>query len=115
MFPEFPIEIPAPYEVGHKAFLGYTNDPLGNSQPTWDAPESVPVYAIEPHEVDEGMGTLVEQEIADLDILMPKIPMSLKDRVCVDGEDYEVVGVDDWTFGHHGWRPGIVVAVKKVS
>lgn len=105
---------PTPLSVGHKVATKST-DLLGNTTIIYGSPSSLPAYSISPHTVEVGSTTLTETEVADLDVYMPKAAINLKDRFSIDNVDYEVVGVQDWTMGFHGWQPGIVVELKKVS
>lgn len=47
----------------------------------------------------------------------PNCPIRAKDVVVLpDGLAYEVDGdPDDQTMGHHGWKPGIIVWLKRVE
>jgi len=104
----------ATHPVGHKVATTST-DPLGNTTVTFGSPTQLLAFSIAPHVIEVGSTTLTETEVADLDVYMPKADINLKDRFSIDNVDYEVVGVQDWTMGFHGWQPGIVVELKKVS
>lgn len=106
---------PTPYALLRKPHTGDTYNDDGIAIPTFGTPVSVPVISIAPHVVEQGSATSTETVVADLDVFMPKTTVALKDRFVVDGEDYDVVGVQDWTKGHHGWQPGIVVELQKVT
>lgn len=88
---------------------------LGNTIRGFGDPVSVQVISIAPHTVEEGLTTTTETEVADLDVRMPKTAVNLKDRFVVDGQDFEVIAVKDWTRGFHGWEPGIVVELRRVE
>lgn len=106
---------PTPYTLSRKPFTGST-DSLGNTTASFGATVSVPVIAIAPHTVEQGSATLAETEVADLDVFAPAgTAVGLKDVFVVDGKDHEVVGVQDWTKGFHGWAPGIVIELRRVS
>lgn len=106
---------PTPITVCREPWCETTTDPLGNSTFDYGTAEELPAYSIAPHVVEQGAATITETEVADLDVYMPKTEVSVKDRFMVDGKPFEVVGVQDWTRGFHGWDCGIVVQLKKVS
>lgn len=109
------MSFPLAHTLTRKPYTGDTEDSLGNTVPGFGASEEVRVYAISPHTVEQGTTTVTETQIADLDVFAPKIAVSLKDQFVVDSDDYEVVGVQDWTMGFHGWKPGIVIELRRVS
>lgn len=88
---------------------------MGNTVPGFGEPVEVGVYAIAPHTVEVGSTTATETSTADVDVFMPKAAVSLKDQFTIDGAVYETVGVQDWTKGFHGWQPGIVVELRRVT
>ncbi|MCG7610346.1 hypothetical protein [Mycobacterium sp. CnD-18-1] len=87
---------------------------MGNDKPIFGTPVERKVIAVQPHLVEtlEGHTSRVE---ADVDMLTPKFPVSLIDQFDIAGETYETVGVEDFTMGFHGWAPGIVVQLKRVT
>ena len=99
----------------HTPYNGKTDDGLGNTVITYGDPVEVKVYTISPHVVEEGTATSTQTEVADLDVSMPKRAVNLKDRFSDDDGTYEVVGVRDRTKGFHGWQPGIIVELQKVT
>ncbi|AWH14410.1 head-tail adaptor [Mycobacterium phage TChen] len=107
---------PTPYTVTRLPFTGEsTYDSTGEEIPVWGDPVELPVYSIAPHLIEQGSTTVTETQVADVDVAMPKALVELKDRFEFDGDTYEVVGVQDWTRGFHGWAPGIVVELRKVT
>jgi len=106
---------PAQYTVTRVPYTGDTQDSLGNTIPGFGTPEVVSVYSIAPHTVEQGSATSTETSQVDVDVYMPKTSMNVKDRIVEDGQGYEVVGVQDWTKGFHGWKPGIVVELRRVT
>ena len=106
---------PIAHTLTRKPYTGDTTSSLGNTVPGFGTDEAVGVYAISPHTVEQGSTTVTETQIADLDVFAPKMAVSLRDRFVVDSEDYEVVGVQDWTKGFHQWEPGIVIELRRVT
>lgn len=106
---------PLRHTVTHIPYTGTTEDGLGNTVPAFGDGVSVGVYAISPHTVEQGSTTITQTEVADLDVFMPETTVNLKDQFQIDSDTFEVVGVQDWTKGFHGWQPGIVVELQKVS
>lgn len=106
---------PVAHTVTRHPYVGTTKSGAGNTVPSFGPAVQVGVYAIAPHTVEEGSATRTEIEVADLDVFMPKTPVSVKDKFTFEGGVYETVGVKDWTLGFHGWEPGIVVELRRVS
>lgn len=103
---------PALFTVQHETCNGFTENDDGNTIPTYSDPVDRPAYCWAPHIVETRADTTY-LETADLDLFMPKTVVGLKDLFIVDGSVYEVVDVQDWTKGFHGWAPGIQVMLKK--
>lgn len=106
---------PIAHTLTRKPFTGEGQSGLGNTVPTFGTPESFSAYAVAPHTVEEGSTTVTETEVADLDVFAPKQTVSLKDRFSIETNDYEVIGIQDWTMGFHGWKPGIVVELRRTA
>ncbi|PJE24764.1 MAG: hypothetical protein CK431_04345 [Mycobacterium sp.] len=75
-------------------------------------------------EQSSGGGATIEtgytsRDLAEIDLSMPAINVGLSDRFILNPDDpgkpYEVVTIRDNNRGFHGWRPGIVVGLKRVS
>lgn len=105
---------PTPYSVTHTPYDGTAQDDWGNSVPAFGDPVTRLVYGWAPHltEMRDSVSTVEE---ADTDLYMPPTTVNLKDRFTVDGALYEVVGVQDWNHGFHGWTPGIVAELCRVD
>lgn len=101
--------------VIHTPATGTGEDALGNTVPVPGVPVERLVYSIGPHVVERGSATLTETQVADLDVSMPKAAVALTDTFTIDGDTFQVVGLRDMTRGFHGWQPGIVVELQKVS
>ncbi|WP_084459495.1 hypothetical protein [Mycolicibacterium houstonense] len=101
--------------VIHTPATGTGEDSLGNTATVPGVPVERLAYSIGPHVEEQGSVTRTETEVADTDVAMPKYPVTLKDTFTIDGDTYNVVGLRDMTHGFHGWQPGIVVELQKVS
>lgn len=107
---------PIAHTVIRKPYTGEEPAPSGiGYAPAFGSPVVLGVYTIAPHMVEQGSATATETAVADVDVAMPKSEVNLKDRFTIDGDDYEVVGVNDYTRGFHGWTPGIVVELRRVT
>jgi len=95
--------------------VGETIDSLGDSQLVYGAPVVVPAIGIAPHNTETWPGTTTLIETANLDLFLPVTTVGLKDRFTVDGDLYEVVGVQDWSQGMITFPQGTVVALRKVE
>lgn len=103
---------PTPYTVEHLPVGSTSEDDDGNTVEGFGTPTSLPAYAIAPH-VDEYRKGETYVDTWDVDVLMPKAAINVQDRIVFDGVTYDVVNVADWTYGFHGWQPGISVGLKK--
>ena len=109
------MDFPVVNDITRTPYLGETQDSLGNTTDSYGPPETIGRYTIAPHLVEQGSATSTETTVADVDVAMPKTTVNLKDQFIIDGDDYEVVGIQDWTKGFHGWTPGIVVELRRVT
>lgn len=108
---------PLAQAVGHARYVAGPVDSHGNPTGTWPATVNVKVYGYGPPgllmPVAEFGGT---QVIQDLQIIAPKFPVDPRDRFVVGGITYEVEGeVGDWTMGPFGFKPGMVIGLKRVE
>lgn len=103
---------PAPYTVTHIPAGTVTEDDDGNTVQGWGTPADLPAYSVAPH-VDETRKGETYLDTWDVDVLMPKAVINAADRIVFDSITYDVVNVADWTYGFHGWEPGISVGLKK--
>lgn len=106
--------IPARIAITHRPYVGDTTDGLGNRVPSYGTPAAVNVYSVAPRTLEQTI-TWSTSEVADLDVFAPALPVDLKDQFVIDGDTYEVVGRTDWTHGFHGWRPGLVIELKRAE
>ncbi len=105
---------PTPFTVTHTPCTGVTQDGRGNDVPAYGTPVSREAIAYSPHrkEVTEGH---TSRDIAEVDLALPTTTVNLMDRFTLDGQVYEVVGVRDNNGGFHGWKPGVVAELKRVT
>jgi hypothetical protein len=106
---------PVTLTLSRTPYNGESESVLGNTSPSYGDAVPFGAIAVAPHTVEEGSTTSTETQVADLDVYAPKTSVSLKDKFTIDSNEYEVVGVQDWTLGFHGWKPGIVVELRRVS
>lgn len=106
--------IPARIPITHAPYDGETTDGLGNRVPAYGTPVTRKVYSIAPRTREQTV-TWSTSEVADVDVFAPTFAVDLKDRFVIDGDTYEVVGRTDWNHGFHGWKPGLVIELKRVD
>lgn len=115
---------PALYTVVHEVFNGVGEDDLGNDTETWAAGVEVQVIAIQSGQVENVNGH-TSRVVADVDMAVPpELKVTVRDRFTLpypfnDPDDdvdkpYEVVALEDG-LGFHGWRPGYVVKLNRVT
>lgn len=109
---------PTLFTVIHQQCNGFQENNDGNSIRTYSDPVSQRVYCYGPHTATSWSGVETRTgetylETADLDLMMPKVSVGLKDLFTIESVVYEVVDIADWTHGFHGFQPGIVVALTK--
>lgn len=105
---------PTPHTVIHEQVTGVTEGALGNDVPTFAAGVERKAYSYAPHRV-ETLDGHTSRDVAEMDLAMPAVTVGLMDRFTVNDVVYETVGVRDLTGGFHGWKPGIVVELKRVT
>lgn len=105
---------PTRHTATHIPFAGVGEDQLGNDVIRFGDPTPVKVFGWSVHH-RETLDGHTSRDIADLDLALPPREVRLQDRWIVAGEAYETVEIRDRTKGFHGWRPGIVVELKRVS
>lgn len=116
---------PTPYTVQHEAAEVVAEDDLGNTSVIYSAPVAVQVIAIAPAvtEILGGTGDLhgsthyASRGVTDVDLYAPsEFAPGLQDRITLlDGNVYEVIGMDTWSFGFQEWSAGNVVKLKRVT
>ena len=111
------MSFPTPHTVGHKVFTGIGEDDLGNDRETWADPVAVEVIAYQISQA-ENLNGYTSRVVADIDMAVPaSLAVSVRDRFILPGEEkpFEVVAIEDANHGFHGWTPGSVVKLKKVT
>lgn len=105
---------PAPFTVTHTPCVGVTQDSRGNDVPAHGPAVSRSAIAYSPHRKELTDGH-TSRDIAEVDLALPSTAVSLMDRFTLNGQEYEVVGVRDNNGGFHGWKPGVVAELKRVT
>jgi len=108
---------PTPHTVGHAVFTGTGLDELDNDVETWAAPVDVQVVAYQVSSVENLTG-YTSRVVSDIDMAVPPtLTVSVRDRFYLPGEEdpYEVTAIEDANHGFHGWKPGSVIKLKKVT
>lgn len=111
--------VPSPHRISVRRFVAGAKDEFNNSVPEWGDPEPWDVRSIDPVSSREpglqfrDMNTIVHVIQADK---TPQVP-GYRDRVVVDGDEFDVDGTpDDWTRGP--WAnpaAGVTVYLKRVE
>lgn len=105
---------PATIPVVHTPLMAVTQDSRGNDVLSFKAPVSLKAIAFGDHKVENTDGH-TSQVVAEADLALPTMPVDLRDRFTVNNLLYEVVGVRDNNGGFHGWKPGVVAELKRVT
>lgn len=106
---------PAPYSVVQIPFADMGVDGMNNDAPMFSEPVTRKVYSASDHKQEPVVSGHTSRQVAEIDLAMPTVPVNLLDRWVWDGQHYETVGIRDSTKGFHGWKPGIVVELKRVT
>lgn len=100
--------------VTHTPCIGVTPGDLGNDVPSYGTPVQRMAHAYGTHRSEVTAGH-TSRDTAVMDLALPTVGVKLLDRFTVNGDEFEVVGVRDNNGGFHGWMPGIVVELKRVT
>jgi len=100
--------------VTYTPCTGVTQDALGNDVPSFGSTVDLKAYSYAPHRNEDTDGH-TSRDIAEVDLAMPPMTVDLMSRFGINGKTYEVVGERDETGGFHGWKPGIIVELKRVT
>jgi hypothetical protein len=113
------MSFPTPWLVRQERFTGTGEDDLGNDVQTWANPVDIRAIAIQPSSV-ENVNGYTSRVVADVDVAVPAgTAVSAQDRFTLpasfgDGA-FEVVAVEDASYGFHQWPAGIIVKLKRVT
>lgn len=117
----FPAIVPAQ----HFVFNGDGEGDLGNDAKAWADPVAVLVIGIQSGQAENVNGH-TSRVVADVDMAVPpELHVTVRDRFTLPypfndpslgdaDKPYEVVAIEDG-LGFHGWRPGYVVKLMRVS
>lgn len=111
------MSFPTPFTVNHYPYTGGSAvDELGNEVESWAAtPTVVPVQGWQLI-AKEKLGLSAQGEIADTALSAPSsFKPGIRDRIGLPDGVYEVVEMDVQESGFHGWKPGIVIMLKKAT
>ncbi len=102
--------LPTPFTVLHRAYITDAEDAHGNPVDDWTPPTTVPVYGWAAPNSTEPKRAGIDAVVVTLQVIAPVFTAGDKDRVIVQGVEYDVVGdVEDWNHGPFGFAPGVVV------
>ena len=116
---------PAIVPVQHMVFDGDGEGDLGKDAEDWADPVAVLVIGIQSGQAENVNGH-TSRVVADVDMAVPpELHVTVRDRFMLpypfndpslgdDDKPYEVVAIEDG-LGFHGWRPGYVVKLMRVS
>lgn len=108
---------PTPHIVGQQVFTGVGEDDMGNDVETWATPVDVRVIAYQASQV-ESVNGYTSRNVTDVDMAVPAdFAVTVRDRFLLPGEEkpFEVTAIEDANHGFHGWRPGSIVKLKRVT
>lgn len=110
-------EFPLLFTVGHRVWSEDGEDAHGNPIAGWSTPVTKPVYGWGAPSGDEPKIAGVDRVEVEVELLVPpEFQCDRKDRIVLDGDEFEVVGPMEM-FDHNpfGWNPGGVVNLRSVT
>lgn len=110
-------EFPLLFTVGHRVWSEGAENDLGEVASGWGDPIARPVYGWGAPAGDEPKIVGEERVTADVELLVPPgFECSPRDRMVLDGVEYEVIGAPEM-YDHNpfGWNPGGVVNLRRIS
>lgn len=110
-------EFPLLFTVGHRVFDPSAEDAHGNPVEHWLPAVPKPVYGWGAPQTSEPKLAGHDREIVEVELLVPPgFECSHRDRMVLDGVEFEVVGgVEMFDHNPFGWNPGGVINLKAVS
>lgn len=103
------------FTVSQQPYAGLMLDRLNNEIPAWDTPTDVKVYGWQ-ISTEQQRGDYTSRHVIRVDLYPPPdLLVGIRDRFILDGEDYEVDEIADYTHGHHGWPLGRVVKLVRIT
>ena len=107
---------PAETPIGVRAFVEGAKDSHGNPVRSWRPPVERLVFGTYPRYRNEPTVGRSETVVGLTVLAPPGFEIDYRDRVVVDGVEYEVDGeVGDWTRGPFGWAPGVEFALTRAG
>ncbi|QSL99754.1 head-to-tail stopper [Gordonia phage Ecliptus] len=111
-------DFPLLFTVGHRVYAADSVDEYGNAEEGWGAPIEKPVYGWGAPQGVEPKVAGHERVEVEVELLVPPDfgAVSSRDRVILDGVEYDVIGPTE-SFDHNpfGWNPGGVINLKVVK
>lgn len=110
-------EFPLLFTVGHRIYSAGAEDDWGNTVSGWADPVTKPVYGWGAPVTSEPKVAGHGRDVVEIELLVPPgFECSPRDRMVLDGDEYEVIGGPEM-YDHNpfGWNPGGVINLKAVS
>lgn len=90
-----------------------SQDRYGREVGTWGPPQDLPVFGVAPTSSTEQPAT-GENRRADRVTLYGPVAVDHRDRVVIDGQEWEVDGAAaDWNQGPFGYAPGYAITLVR--
>nr|DAW17871.1 MAG TPA: Minor capsid protein [Caudoviricetes sp.] len=110
-------EFPLLFTVGHRIYSAGAEDDWGNTVSGWSDPVDKPVYGWGAPVTSEPKLAGHDRDVVEIELLVPPgFECSPRDRMVLDGDEYEVIGgTEMYDHNPFGWNPGGVVNLRAVS
>ena len=108
---------PTPYTVGHRQWSAAGVDGHGNTVVAFSPPVDMAVYGWAPATADETFGSSESRVVTELRLYVPAgTDIRPRDQVVLPSGTFEVhAHPEDFNYGPFGWRPGVVVNLRRVE